>query len=106
MKTAIEVIASAHRALDDIACPVAVTSETTAVDTPAGRSRMRARLQDGRRASASLSLWRAAARPSHGHESPAAGFGVTGFVSAVSTADSWPPMSRRKGGYWSVISVA
>ena len=44
--------------------------------------------------------------PNLGHESPAAGFGVTALVSAVSGADSWPPMSRRNGGYSSVISAA
>ena len=41
-----------------------------------------------------------------GHESPAAGFGVTALLPPVSGADSWPPMSRRKGGYLSVISAA
>ena len=33
-----------------------------------------------------------------GHESPAAGFGLTALASAALGADSWPPMSRRKGG--------
>ena len=41
-----------------------------------------------------------------GHESPGAGFGLTAPASAESGAVSWPPMSRRKGGYVSVIRKA
>src|SRR5687767_11633915 len=41
-----------------------------------------------------------------GHECPGAGLGLMASALAVSGADSWPPMSKRKGGYLSVISVA
>jgi hypothetical protein len=40
------------------------------------------------------------------HECPRAGFGAMTSDVVVSGTGSWPPMSSRKGGYWSVIRAA
>src|SRR5215218_492044 len=108
MNTAIEVIASAHRAFGVIPCPVPVTSDATASGTPGrcARELLGARVKGGVGHRSGSLGGEGAARQSHGHESPGAGLGLMASVPAVSGANSRPPMSMRKGGYLSVIRAA